>query len=328
MNPAASRQSFWNHRWLPHHELHVAVDDLGFTQGVTAVERMRTYGGRAFHASRHLRRFASTVKTLQIVGLPDQQALQELVDELLQRNRHWLREQREAGIVLFATPGRADRPALRPQHPSAGAFDRALPEPAHPTFVAYVVSLPLTVIARRIRRGQALVITDVVQPSVQSWPRHLKVRSRLHYFLADRQASAVDPDALGILLDEDRTLTETSVANLAVVRSGRIVSPPAGQILPGVTQAVAEEIATDLKIGWEKRPLSIEETRHADELLLFGTTTGIWPGWLISEAADHGAPPRSATSPEDQSRPTHPGPIFQALRKRFDAVCRSDPGRG
>lgn len=309
MKPAPSLQSFWNGRWLPHHELHVAIDDLGFTQGVTAVERMRTYGGRPFRVSRHLQRFASTVTALQIAGLPDQPAQQEIIDELLQRNRLWLDAHGEAAIVLFATPGRVSQPALRPQHQAGEGTDPAAREALHPTLAAYLSPLPLELIAHRIRRGQPLVITNVVQPSVQTWPRHLKVRSRLHYFLADRQATAIDSDALGILLDEDGTVTETSVANLAVVQSGQIVSPPAERVLPGVTQAVAEEIASDLKINWEKHPLSIQEIRDSDEVLLFGTTTGIWPAWLVTDAADHGTPP------------VIDGPIFQALRKRFDAIC-------
>ncbi|MEX0824947.1 MAG: aminotransferase class IV [Pirellulaceae bacterium] len=317
-------ESFWNGEWLPHHELHVAVDDLGFTQGVTAVERMRTYGGRVFQVSRHLQRFASTVTALQITGLPDQPTQQEIVDELLRRNRRWLNEQREAGIVLFATPGRLDRPALRPQHQAGLSSEATESNTAHPTLVAYLSPLPLALIAHRIRCGQPLALTNVVQPSVQTWPRHLKVRSRLHYFLADRQATAIDPDALGILLDEDRTVTETSVANLAVVHSGRIFSPPADRVLPGVTQAVAEEVASELKIGWEKRPLSIREMQDADEVLLFGTTTGIWPAWLVSEATGRADPGESAGSSNAGARRSVVGPIFQSLRKRFDAICAAD----
>ena len=63
-------QSCWNGRWGLHSSLHVALDDFGFTQGVTAVERLRTYDGRPFELPRHLARFATTTAGLQIAGLP------------------------------------------------------------------------------------------------------------------------------------------------------------------------------------------------------------------------------------------------------------------
>lgn len=327
MGSTASLQSFWNGRWVPHRELHVAVDDLGFTQAVTAVERLRTYGARIFQTDRHLQRFASTVAALQIAGLPDQRTLQELSGELLQRNRRWLREQREAGVVLFATPGAASHPALWPQHHEGGLSDASPTAAPQPTLVAYLMPLPLARIADRIHRGQPLVITDVRQTSLHTWPRHLKVRSRLHYFLADRHATAVDPRALGILLDEDSTVTETSVANLAIVGKGRIISPPAARVLPGITQAVAEEIAAELKIAWDKRPLSIAEMHTADEVLLFGTTTGIWPGWLVNDATDSGhrsSAKDGADGGQAASTPANAGPVFRALRKRFDELCLGD----
>ena len=48
---------------------------------------------------------------------------------------------------------------------------------------------------------------------------HAKVRSRLHYFLADREAHALESGSRAILCHEDGRASETSTANIAAVRA-------------------------------------------------------------------------------------------------------------
>ncbi len=301
---------------MRHSRVHVGLDDLGFTQAVTVVERLRTYDGHPFALPRHLERFATTIAGLQIAGIPSAPRLSEIVTSLLARNRDWLQKMGEASIILLATPGSRHRPAL----PAASASEAA---PPGPTWIAYLQPLPLEKIAARIAEGQPVVVTDVVQPPPESWPRHWKVRNRLHYFLADRQAASQAPDATGILRDTDGTLTESSIANLALVLGGRIVSPPPARVLPGITQAVAEEVAREAGIVWEKRPLPSELLDEAEEVLLFGTTTGIWPGRVTRHAAARNDP----TSRPAPSSLALPGPVFRRLREGFDARCRRGSAR-
>jgi branched-subunit amino acid aminotransferase/4-amino-4-deoxychorismate lyase len=125
--------------------------------------------------------------------------------------------------------------------------------------------------------------------------------------MADRAARKLHPDATGLLLDGDATITESSIANIAIVESGAIFSPPKSQVLGGITQSYIEQLADELNLRWTFEPLSPHRVSHADEVLLMGTDGGIWWGWELAD--------------------THPfhsaGPVFSRLRSAFDRLIAS-----
>ena len=246
---------FRSGRWIVYRDLKIPVDDLGFRQGVTAVERLRTYGGRPFQVAAHLHRWQHTTDSLRIAGLPAVDQIERLIGEALLRNQALLDEVADVGITILATPGTA--------------VDS-------PFFVIHLNELDHSGIRARQDNGQPLVITDVQQPSARSWPRSIKVRSRIHYYLADLEARQRAKDGLGLLVDANGHVTETSIANIAIVKASRIASPPAKSILGGITQAVIEQIAAGAQIEWEKRPLAPNDLHSADEIFLMGTDAGIW----------------------------------------------------
>ncbi|NND98798.1 MAG: aminotransferase class IV [Pirellulaceae bacterium] len=277
-----------NDQWVPTDQLVVGVNDLGFRQGVTAVERLRTYGGRVFESPQHLLRWQRTVDELGISGLPSAERIAVLVDELLQRNEQFVQLQRDVGITIVATPG------------SAGT--------SQSTWMVHLKTIDHAAVERRCRDGQSVVITNVVQPPAESWSRQIKVRSRIHYYRADQIAQRQSAGAMGLLVDTDGSVTESSVANIAIVQSGRIVSPPPDQILHGVTQSVIERLAATAGLSWRKEVISANQVRDADEVLLMGTDGGIWFANSVhswDQAATAGRGLRAA-------------PVYQRLRGDFD----------
>ena len=271
----------------------ISIDDLGFRQAVTAVERLRTYHRQPFLLAPHVARWQRTVDELGIDCPRSVDEIATSVDELLRRNDQWLQHQGDASITLFATPG-----PHRPAEPAA-------------TFGLHLSALDHELVASRRRHGQPLVITHVAQPPLSAWPREIKVRSRLHFYRADRLAKQSDPAAIGALLDDDGSVTETSVANLAVVSGGAIVSPPADRVLTGITQAAIEGLAAEAGILWDKQSVPVASLRYADEILLMGTDTGIWFASHIDghPVGQHG----------DQAEG---GPVYRELRRRFDELIR------
>lgn len=249
------------------------IDDIGFLQGVTAVERLRTWNNRLPFREAHLRRFLHTTQTLKIGGLPDAEELSGLVDQLLNRRA----SDSDTGVVLFATPGRRGGNA--------------------PTLGLHLSPLDFSRLERMRREGQPLVVTGVRQPPLECWPRDIKVRCRIHYYLADHQAHEHDPEALGVLIDDDGSITETSVANIVVMIDGRLLIPPAGRILPGVMLAAVCDLAEAEGIRVARCPVSPQMLREADEVLLTGTEAGLWPARQID------------------ALPKPPGPICRQLQQ-------------
>jgi branched-chain amino acid aminotransferase len=222
--------------------------------------------------------------------LPSPAATRNYLETLIARNHALVQSEGEIGITMFATPGAIGGDA--------------------PTFGLHLNRLDLARIDRLAQHGQPLVITDVRQPALDCWPRSIKVRSRIHYYRADTIARGHHKDAVGVLLDDDNHVTETSVANLAIVKSGRIVAPPADRVLGGITQSVAERLAADASIDWINNPLSIPQLQQADEVLLMGTDGGIW----FANSVDG--------NPIAQGKP---GDVYRTLRQRFETLAQHSP---
>src|SRR5262249_28372922 len=117
-----------------------------------------------------------------------------------------------------------------------------------------------------------------------------KQRSRLHWWLADREARDIAPGAWALLLDTGGHVTETAAANFLLVKGGAVLSPPRPTVLDGISLRVTEELCRDLGIPFAERPMTGADCRAADEALLTGTafclagvsrlgeTTLPWPG--------------------------------------------------
>lgn len=300
-NSLADRVAFLSGQWIQQSEMSVAVNDVGFLQAATGVERLRTYGGRLFRVDAHLQRWAETIQFLQIEKLPQLPVVKRLIDELLDRNPNFVTSQSDVGVTLFATPGR----------PHAG-----------PTFGIHLNPIDGDSNRRRITQGQSLVITDVVQPSPLCWPRGVKVRSRLHYYNADRVTQRITSDGTGVLVETDGSLTETGIANLAVVIGSTIHSPPDETILHGVTQQFVEQLAEQQSINWTKLPLTRQLLVEADEVLLMGTTTGLWFAGRYCFGSQHDT---QSEAPDWQPLAAG-GPVFRTLRRSFDSAVHQPAG--
>jgi branched-chain amino acid aminotransferase len=80
-----------------------------------------------------------------------------------------------------------------------------------------------------------------------------------------------------ILLNNDGHIAEGSGENIAIVRSGRIITPPkSDNVLEGITlQTVIQIAATELGIETEERTIDRSELYIADEVFLTGTAAHV-----------------------------------------------------
>jgi para-aminobenzoate synthetase/4-amino-4-deoxychorismate lyase len=75
-----------------------------------------------------------------------------------------------------------------------------------------------------------------------------------------------------LLLSAAGALLETTRANVFLLRDGELETPPLdGSILPGVMRAVLLEQARRLDIAAHERPLTLDDLRAADVVLLSGS---------------------------------------------------------
>jgi len=264
-------QAYLNGDLVPAEAAFVRVDDVGFVWGATVAERMRTFGGRLFRVEEHLARLG---RSLEILGIsppesPDELALR--AEQLAAHNHPLLDAGDDLNLVVFITPG-----------PRATAGRKV-----RPTVCLHTAPLEFGQWADKYTAGVQLVTTSVRQVPADCWPAELKCRSRVHYYLADREANADEPGAAALLLDHDGNVTESSIANLLMWREGEgLISPPLETILPGITLAAVAELAARYNIPFQYRPLAADDLVRADELILASTPYCLLPvtrlnGWPV-----------------------------------------------
>ncbi len=258
-------------QFLPRASLALPVGDAGFVLGATVTEQLRTFRGDLFLPEPHARRLAASLQAVGLEPCLPVRSILAAATELAAHNHAQLAgagpsagcEAVDLGVVIFVTAG--DQPS---QHLGRGGLPRT---------VIHSFPLAFGMWASAYESGVALRSVSVRQVPPECWPLGAKVRSRLHYFLADREAASAEPGSRAVLMHHDGRVSETSTANLAVVQAGRIAVPPAADALSGVTLAFTQQLAAGLGIPWQERSLTTAQLQDADEILLTSTPNCILP---------------------------------------------------
>src|SRR5262245_26179055 len=253
--------AFLNGRFMPAWEAHLPLYDAGFVLGATVTDLCRTFRQQLYRWEDHLRRFRASCRLAHIDVNIDDLEITRLARELVQRNTASFSPTIELCLVLFATPG----PIGYYHGEPGGAGDGA------PTFGMHTFPLPYARYRRLIEHGADLIVPAVRHVPASCVDPQIKQRSRMHWWLADREVQAAHPGAIALLLDEQGHVTETAAANFLIVKRGTIFSPPTGTVLRGVSLQVVRELSERHGIAFEERPLSAEECLSADEALLTST---------------------------------------------------------
>jgi len=258
--------AYLNGEFLPASRVVVPVTDLGFMQGVTAAEQLRTFGGKLFRLDKHLDRLS---RSLEIIGVDPgltRSELATIAEDLVRRNFPAISPGGDLGLSIFVTPG-----------PYATFAASGFAQRSGPTVGMHTYELPFHLWAGKYETGESLVVTPFEQVPPTSIPSELKCRSRMHYYLADRAARAIEPGARALMVDRDGFASESSTANLLVYWKGEgLVSPPQDKILPGVTVAAIQELAGSLGISFSYRSLTVDDVAQSEEALLCSTSPCVW----------------------------------------------------
>lgn len=268
----AVRIAFLNGHFVRDDSALLSPRDAGFQWGATVSERCRTYRRKLFRLPEHLARFRQSCESCRIPQpIPDAE-LMLFADHLLAENGPVTHPEGELELVLFATPG-VDAPNL-------GMF-------ADPLLLARFQPWYET--------GVPLVIPPTRQLPAECVPPQAKMRSRMHWWIAEQETKDQDPTASALLLDHYGHVTETAMANFLIVRGRSVISPPRASILHGISLQVVEELCGELGIPFIERALTPAECQSADEAMVASTPFGVlgvsrlngkpipWPGTVLGQ---------------------------------------------
>ncbi|QDS98104.1 aminotransferase class IV [Adhaeretor mobilis] len=250
--------AYWNGDWVPQSSLSIGLNDLGFTMGVTVVERLRTFNHQPYRIEQHIARLRNS---LEIVGWNPTLAkeVRTAIEKFAAKNADLMQSGDDWSICAFITPGKSH-------------------DAASPNVCVHGNPLPFANWAEQYETGVAAEIVDVRQLDANNLPPQLKCRSRMHYYLADREAEQCTSGARAILLDQDGNIGEGTTANVIAYFEDRgLVTPRHKNVLPGISQDALFEIANQLDIACEEADLSPAEFANADEIYFASTSICLLP---------------------------------------------------
>ncbi len=250
--------AYHNGAWIPRSQLTVDVDDLGFLMGATVTERLRTFRNQIFRLDEHLRRMHRSLEIASLDAPKITRELAQVVPEFIARHESQIAADGDWYVVAFATPG-------------VGAH-------GEPTRCVHGGPLPFHQWAEKFAAGQKVVFSSIHQVPNNCWPAELKCRSRMHYYLADREAAATQPGARAIVLDQDGHVAEATTANIVIYRQAEgLITPTDENVLSGVSLGVMQELAAKLGVPFITRNFKPDEFRSAEEAMLTSTSICVLP---------------------------------------------------
>lgn len=256
----------------------VSVFDRGFLFGDGVYEGLRTSRGRVIALRHHIDRMAAGLEESRIRGF-DASRLGELTTQLIEANNL-----SEAGVYWQVSRG----------VPPAGAPLRSrLPHPGStPTVFGYAV--PIKAVADYTRPEPRRLS---LRPDTR-WSRgHLKSISLHGGVLAAIEADECgDDDAV---MHTDGLVSEGTATNVFIASGGRLITPSlnSAPMLAGATRALILEADPSIEV----RPVTVDELRRADEIMLTGTYTMVSAGTTLDGSPIGQRPGEPA--------PAHPGPM-------------------
>jgi branched-chain amino acid aminotransferase len=162
------------------------------------------------------------------------------------------------------------------------------------------------------RRGLRASISSWRRISDDSMPPRIKAGANYHNSRLAHQEAVRNGYDTTFLLNQRGTVAEAPGACVAIVRDGKLVTPPgASGVLEGITMDTVARLA-QAELGWEieRREIDRTELYVADEAFVCGTLAEIQPVIEIDRVPiGDGAP----------------GPITRTLQQLYDAAVHGHP---
>lgn len=301
MNEHRAPIAAYDGQLLPATRVAIPYWDLSFAQGVSAVEQIRTYGGRLPILEWHLRRLQRGLVRLRIDNHIDLKDIRQDLERVVSHNHQLEPAGSDLGVCIVVSPGSVG--ALVPSSVS-------LHVAARPKVLIHTFSLPLKSYREQFEQGIRLATSTIRETPQTCLPKEFKHRSRINYYLAQQEIDERSPGCRALLETLEGNLADSVNAGILIYQSGPgWLAPSLEDALQSVTVSVVEELAGEAHIGFGRRRLSRRDVTLAQEILWCSTPTAILPVVEVDG------------SPVGDGRP---GPQFQRIATLWSAKVGLD----
>ena len=263
------RVAYLNGKIVPESQALVSFRDRSFTYGDAVFDTTRTFAHKMFKVKEHIDRLYRSLRYVQIDPGISPGELAKISEEVCERNLHLIGKDEDYWVTQRISRG-VDVPG--------DEFT------AHtgPTVIVECRPLPLKARAKLFRDGIRVVVPSVRRAPAQSFSPRAKSHNYLNLIMADLEAKAADPESWAVLLDLDGNITEGMGSNFFMVQDGRLKTPRAKFVLPGISRQTTMDLATELGIPCEEADIDQYDVYTADEAFLTSTSLFICPVTSVS----------------------------------------------
>lgn len=239
--------------------------DRGFMIGDGVFDTWRTYGTRTVRAvlDKHLSRLRRSIRFLELDPGDLVAEIEAAGAELVKRNHDEIEAVGDVWVIPIVTRGQQDE---------LGGDPLDVDRPSR-----VILIRPIFFAGKLYETGAHLITSTMARNPFGAVDPRVKATSRLGYVRGERKQKRAGPGNWVMFFDDHGFVTEASGANLLIVDGGTVVRPPSWSVLPGISLTIFCELAQELGIPVEERPLTMYDLLNADEVHLTSTSVAALP---------------------------------------------------
>jgi branched-chain amino acid aminotransferase len=257
------RLVYFNGHMVPETEARISIYDSALMFGDMVFEMTRSFNKKQFKLREHIDRLYAGIKILRVpVQMTPEEMEQACYDTI------------EANEPLFG-PDDEHRLMIDVSRGLLGIYQGIPGLHKGPNVIIADFPLRWTVagMGQLFDRGINAVITSQRAIPASLLDPKIKNRSRIHYLMANIEASQVEGDNnWALLLDPDGFIAEGTGDNFFIVKDGMVITPEGRNILRGISRGyVIEELCPQLGIPVAEKNIDAYDVHTADEAFMTGT---------------------------------------------------------
>jgi len=246
-----------NGKFIQISEARIPVLDWGFLRSDATYDVVHVWKGRFFRLDKHIDRFFQSTEKLRMPCTVSRIDLKKILAGCVERSGL-----DNAYVEMIQTRGMSPN------------FERD-PRKSEPRFIAFAVPFGWILKPEEFGKGLDVLVSNRRRISPNSVDSSIKNYHWLDLVCGMFEAYDNGHDTV-ILTDEENNITEGPGFNIFCVDETGLNSPNKG-VLEGITRQTVLDLAKELNVPFQLRPISLETLKSSNEVFATSTAGGIMP---------------------------------------------------
>lgn len=259
----SGRVVYFNGNLVPESEAKVSIYDSALMFGDMVFEMTRSFNKKQFKLREHIERLYSGIKILRIPLAMTPKEMEQACYQTIEANEHLFSEDDEHRLMIDVSRG------------LLGIYQGIDGLHKGPNVIIADFPLRWTVVTmgELFDKGINAVITSQRAIPGQLLDPKIKNRSRIHYLMANIEASQIEGNNnWALLLDPDGFIAEGTGDNFFIIKDGFVITPEGRNILRGISREyVIKELCPQLGMPVIEKNIEPYDVYNADEAFMTGT---------------------------------------------------------